>query len=802
MLLERNNNQKIISRLAVKSLKGNKRRNFFTIFTIALSVSLLTFMAMFVSGVKTAEIRQVAKMQHVIYYNTSKEQLKQLAADERIEQVAKGKTGPSMEVEDYMLNFSYTEESTKNLEMLHITEGTVPQKETEIAVQKEYLKKIGKPEKLGTKLTFTFLDGTSETFEVVGFIPKYDDSKIYSIAMSEAYAEQGNQLKEVPYMAIVRLQDARSYSKPEFLDEIRTIASEYGIAREDVNENNYFTDTLSGDAIQAQQTLMATGVGIGILFVSVLVIYSVFYLSVIGRIRQFGQFVTIGMTKKQIRRMIRREGLLLSLRGIPIGLFVGIFAGYLVKRDGWDLKNTILIAIAISIVDVITVLLSIQKPAKIASAISPIEAAKFSGYTDKKAKKETKQLYRKMTPFSLAKMSSDRNRKKSMMTMLSLGIGGILFMLGATMITGVSLEEYARSSGFQKGEYHIGFSSNAIQTLEHGMADIQLQNPINDELIREIRQIDGVKEVYSYGRTPIEWTAHTAAGEREYLGGISKEKLDEINLFLEEPLEYSKFQTEKGILIKNNSVFGEAYGWKFSVGDKIQVSLYNGKETVKEEYTVMGLVSDRYQEENSFEPWFLIAQDNLDQVMGGINSNANLVIATEREKEKAVGEALQSIVDKNPLLAMDSLEEKMIETEKQFSLLFSVILGLAAFIIAFSLINLVNTLITNIVTRKQEFAMLESIGMSEKQLNRMIQGEGFLLAAGNSVITLLGGIAAGKVLVWVYDYFGGHYIHYHFPIWYFLGYAVFLIAVPMIVSKILLRSFEKESLVERIRIND
>lgn len=90
-----------------------------------------------------------------------------------------------------------------------------------------------------------------------------------------------------------------------------------------MNENNAFLNTLSGDSNALQQTVMVIVIGIGILFVSVLVIYSVFYLSVIGRIRQFGQLSTIGMTRKQIRKMIRREGILLSMRGIPIGLLLG-----------------------------------------------------------------------------------------------------------------------------------------------------------------------------------------------------------------------------------------------------------------------------------------------------------------------------------------------------------------------------------------------------------------------------------------------------------------------------------------------
>ena len=97
-------------------------------------------------------------------------QLRNLAKDEQVSCVAKMKTGPSIEVEDYILSFQYMEESRKELEMLKLSEGKMPQKEDEIAVPKSYLKRIGKLEKLGTKLSFTFLDGTTETFTVTGFL--------------------------------------------------------------------------------------------------------------------------------------------------------------------------------------------------------------------------------------------------------------------------------------------------------------------------------------------------------------------------------------------------------------------------------------------------------------------------------------------------------------------------------------------------------------------------------------------------------------------------------------------------------
>lgn len=81
-------------------------------------------------------------------------------------------------------------------------------------------------------------------------------------------------------------------------------------------------------------------------------------------------------------------------------------------------------------------------------------------------------------------------------------------------------------------------------------------------------------------------------------------------------------------------------------------------------------------------------------------------------------------MDENPMLTMGTLREMLEESEKSFSILFSVMLGLSLFIVAFSILNMINTLITNILTRKHEFAMMQSVGMTTKQLSRMIQMEG------------------------------------------------------------------------------
>lgn len=131
-------------------------------------------------------------------------------------------------------------------------------------------------------------------------------------------------------------------------------------------------------------------------------------------------------------------------------------------------------------------------------------------------------------------------------------------------------------------------------------------------------------------------------------------------------------------------------------------------------------------------------------------------------------------MDENPLLSMDTLRERMEQDENNFSIMYGVILGLAAFIVCFSFINLINTLIMNILTRRQELAMMQSIGMSSRQLAVMLHSEGIILAIGNIFITLVLGTSLGYLLIQAMRDIGTEYFHYHFPVWYLLGYALII----------------------------
>lgn len=145
----------------------------------------------------------------------------------------------------------------------------------------------------------------------------------------------------------------------------------------------------------------------------------------------------IGMTQKQMKCLVRREGRMLSLLSIPLGIISGGIAGYLLIPGGWYWPNTIKFAVITALVMEITVMLSIRKPVRIAMQVSPVEAVRITTMTDIKKLGNTKKLYRKITPCSLAGINFSRNGKRTALTLFSLGFTGILLMCASAFLMSI-----------------------------------------------------------------------------------------------------------------------------------------------------------------------------------------------------------------------------------------------------------------------------------------------------------------------------------------------------------------------------
>lgn len=790
---------KMISLMSRQSLKSSRMRNIFVTITIVLASALLTAILMFAMGQNQRVKNELAHRHQAGYYNLTEEQAAALAQDERIACQIQVKSGVLSGMDGFDVMPRYVSRMSDEIRVGELLSGNLPEKENEIAAQAEMLRKLGAEPAVGSSVTLSFYDGNTETFTVSGILDGSDTAKQFSVFFSESYAKTGSQLKDAPYEVYAKFYNAANLGAEECKELIYLVGRDAGIERKYIDPSRQFVESLSVDT----QSVMLYGmVGAVILLACVLVIYGVFYLSVIGRIHQFGQLRTIGMTEKQIRRFVSREGGVLYLRSAPVGIVIGGIAGYFIIPDGFDSWNTLLvICLVLAVVYVIT-MISVRRPARLAAAVSPMEALR---YVPQDGMKRTgnKKLCRRLTPVGLGVMNFTKNRKKAIITFASLALGGILFMTAATYMSSFDKDNYARQGYFTDAEFNIQYAQSAVELNEYGMSGLQAYAALSSEMVQAIAALDGVKkvtEIKSFG-VSFDYPVKDEYNNGDIVYPLTEEETREIGKYLESgSADYDKLMSGDYVLVAGNGVAEEVYGWRFAVGDELTLHFYDGSKMAERQVAILGILNDEYAiDHEGLEGWFVMPERPVLSWLSYDTLNSHLLISTEADREAAVGEALTEMVSQKAWLTLETLADRRVAYTASANRMFGAISGLAVFIMTFSILSMMNTLITNIVTRKQELAMLESIGMSRGQIRRMLLGESLLLALFTVGATMTAGTLCGYVLSNMLYKIGAFYMAFRFPAAYAAVYAGVLAVVPLLITLVSMRSFSKESLVERVR---
>lgn len=790
---------KMIYLMSRQSLKTSHMRNIFVMITMALASALLTGILAFAMGQEEQTRKELAHRQQVGYYSLTKEQAEALKEDERISFQIQVKTGVLTRIGNFELMPTYVSEMSDEIRIGQLESGTLPKQDDQVAVCGAMLRKMGVEPKVGSSVTFPFYDGNTETFIVSGILAGSDEAKQFSVFFSQGYAEHGSQLADQPVEVYAKLQDAAYMSARECKDLMYQIGQDLGLKREYVNPSKAFLDSLSPDA---QTLMLCVLVGAIILLASILVIYGVFYLSVIGRIHQFGQLRTIGMTQKQMKKMVSREGTMLFLRSAPIGVVIGMAVGYGLIPGGFSFRNMIVILILVFAVIYVITMISVRRPARIAAAVSPMEALR---YVPQDGMKQTggRKLCRSLKPMGLAAMNFSKNKKKAAITMLSLSLGGILFMTAATYMSSFNKDNFARQGYFTDAEFNIQYAQAAVELNENGISGLQAQSPLDEEMVAAIYALDGVNRVdqIKHFGVRFDFPQRDEYGKNDMIFLLTEEETEQIGQYLEEgSADYDKLMSGDYILAADNAVVQEIYGWQFQTGDKILLHYYDGSKAAEKEVTILGILDDRFVlDHNGMEGWFLMPEQVILNLLEYDSLNTNLLVSVDEAQETAVGEALEQMVAERPELDLETLAERRVTYARNADQMFGAISGLAVFIMMFSILSMMNTLITNIVTRRQELAMLESIGMGKGQIRQMLLGESLLLVLAAVGVTMTIGTFCGYILSKLLYQMGAFYMAFRFPASLALSYGGVLTIVPILITLITMHCFAKDALVERLR---
>lgn len=800
-----NDTSAVVKKYAKRSMRKSRIKTLLSVLTIMLSVALLSGFILSVVGMATETKRELQTANHAIYYNINDKQIEELRQDNRIADSRIYIQAGNTQVDDYLIIPVYIEQKDSNIAVEELVEGQYPIGLYDAAVDKAYLSRLGLPAELGTKITIPFYDGSSETFTVVGLTDNGSTERAYSLYCSEKYAHTGSQFETSVTALTVQLADAAQMSSENFKETVQKIGTDYGITAQYSDYNDGFAASLEPN----QEDIMIISIfSIAVLFVSYLVIYSIFYIYVQNQIREFGQLRTMGATPKQIKTILRTQGKLLCILGTILGLIIGGTAAFLFKPDGWSWLNTALVSVLIFGLVYAMVWLALSKPAKIAGSVSPIEAAKSTGYQS--AQLYSKKLHRRITPFSMAVMGSSRNRRKWVVTVLSLGVAGIMFMGGTTLLSSLDMERFARQGLLEYGEFEINLSRNAVRNDPHGVTGVQLNNPLNDDLIQNITQIEGVKEVTEYKTLEAKFE-YNHASRKDKLVPFTSEQQKILKQYLSVgTIDYQSMVENKEILVLRNEYADYVFDWTFQVGDTVKFRWFDGQSYQETEYTITGEISDEIFKDplggKLFgKTGFFLLPDQLLQkmVVPNFNFNSHLLISiNDFSLEPEVREKMNSLMETIPTVTMETLHNLYQDSEAMYQRTSLVIWGLSSFIMLFAVINLINTLIATTLSRKHEFSTLRSIGMGKKQLQWTIQWEGILLAFWNIGITLVAGTAVGYGIVHYLNSVGDDSWVWQFPLVYFIGYAIISIILPMIISAVIIHILQKKSIVEQLREND
>ena len=639
-------------------------------------------------------------------------------------------------------------------------------------------------------------------FTITGILEQTDISKlnvnetrlVYGAFISEKFVEQHISPEDRTYTAYIRIANEKEYSKDEIKTIVTEIAEDIGLNRSDVSFNEEYLTYMTNPGTQERNIMI--GLGLLVVFLGGMVIYSIYYVSVISNIQEMGKLKALGATKKQIRRLLFTESLVQSLIGIPCGILLGYLATVFLFRVVILSRSTLedtfwhwQVAICVVAVVLLTVGISVRKPLKMASVISPVEAMRYQEPVGKQKRKKT---FKTLSVSKLSYANLQRNKRRTVVTILALGCSGIMFLAVANIANNITAENYARML-MPKGDFEISLSyaMDDREYPENNLNRIQLQNPLNDELKMKIMSLDGVERIDEKHTVLAEAKNVVLETQRIEVGGISENDLSSLNKSLKRGnLDYDKLVRSNGMIFTWDALF-EQYG--FEIGDTIQLVLYDGNREIPFTGTLMAST-------NSSDDTFLIADEVLQELIAETNPASAIYITVRPEKFESVKTQIDALQQENANFMFKAYDEELGIAKQLIRTIQYTIYGLLIVFGIIGYISLINTMITSILVRKKELGILQAIGLSDKQLRQMIHREGMFFTFGTLALSLTIGNGLGYLLIRIIISTQILTIYqYEFPIIQTLVLIVAVAIGQIAITVFVNRYIHKQSLVERMR---
>lgn len=774
----------IVKQIAKRNMKSENRRNKMILLAIILASFLIGFAGMFAISIMENQKNQIQDTYEAVYMNVSKEDIRALKKCSDIKSIGEYYViGEERCKQGFIGSYVYMDTSMLYMarNQVKLNEGSLPDKQDEIVVSETWLKKYAQGKKIGSTIKIN-TENHEGQYTISGILKDQEtEQKIYTFIISEERLKKYTDYEESNYFAYVHMNDNIKF------EDIKDVC--YSIAKKN-NLSVGFNDKYfmyAEKIVSIEKTAMILFLVVIVVFGSCIVIQSIFQISIIDKIRNYGQLRTIGATREQIKNIVKYEGRLLGITGILIGIIISIVVSIIIMPKGFNLINYSIVAIVDVMICYIVIGISIRKPIKIASQVSPIESVKI--ITVNKVKINNVKKQKKITPISLGIRNFRREPGKVRSIVISLSIGGILLLIISSMLLIQDPEKMARTF-FTNGDFKVYIDSER----EH-LEILQQGNPLNEELRKEILEIPGVKKII-IGRKSASFKAElegsTASGTCDAIIGANEKLIEEALSAGTMPSNnheillmdnYADFEGNQKIGLKINLSFGDksvsvTISGYFSA-TKLPISAGHGKSGMDS--------SMMYAPEALFKE-LLPDIENYDYSWNIVN---DLAKATSVENE------LKSIVDSHKEIALDTVYEKINSNKATNASIYGALQAIAWMIFLFGVLNLINTMLSNLVSRQYENSIMCSVGMTHKQLCKMVICEGGCYVAASTIFSIMIGLPiAVLVCRQVSKISYGRVVSYQFPFMHMVIYIVVMCLLEIMLSIWTVRKQKKMSIIE------
>lgn len=808
--------------LALSNNKKNKTRSILIIISIFLSTLSLMIIATWGYGIIKSYLVNAAKLYGKYegrFTNVSQKQLSEMYLRNEFAEIGKVSRFATVDSEDNIYLY-YADETALKLANMYdnLQEGTFPQKENEIAGPKVFFNSLGyETPKAGDRITLYYRTDNKSRYKSAEFIisgilkdTEYDElSRSHLGYVSEKFFSSVVEKNLRSYIALVQLNPSVSINYNNAEKVLQELAAKCGIKKSEVNLNIMyimFSRDPGTETISACIMIAAL-----IIVFSVVVIYNIFQVGISYKVQEYGKIKALGATKKQLKKLIFCEGMMLAAVGVPLGILAGYAVSVIsfgkiimmsVKLQGGNVEQVSLfnlpLIILVASVSFITVWLAIKKPMRIISSISIVESLRYHEGANIKKGDSNAGLRNGKKSIDVRRMilaNISWNKKRTISTILTMGLSCVLYVAISNLAGNID-EDYEARKMVEYGQFFIklDYTLNDTAYPENNLANILKNNPLTPELIEKISAIEEVTDVKTRKLFVIKVKSDN-----------TKEQLMDDVAVLDKK-DFDKFKSSGNNIgdidydtaVKNKAIF---YGWSrfwadsgYELNQTLDAELISGTQSVSFKSPLMGSFGTIHG------PDWVITEDTFKELNIKDNVTGFVWVDCAKKDVDKVRSKLNSLLSDTKHLEITEYSDEYKVAQFGSRILKIGIYSFLTIIGTIGFLNMANTIITSIITRKKEYGLLQAIGMTNRQLNLMLQSEGLIFTIGTVLIAIVIGMPAGYGIFSIIkrkNLFGINM--YKIP---FLEIGIMtavIISLQIILSFLLSRNIKKESLVERIR---